>query len=354
MRVARYSKWGLLTLLVLVVVDRAAYVGLDRLGVIEAIRTARMEVLVDDQAGLLSPEQRDQIVKFHTAILTAYDIDFRIATVRGSQDINMTAADRFAGLEIGNLSLTGRGLLLLVAPDADNVRIEVGRSLEPVFTDTFVAYIEERQMVPFFQAGRVADGILATTELIADRAGDGMQTAAFADPASGAVEPSAGGGAGTAAQIGAGYERPLNSIGDSSAAGLGPIEVVAAYLGAMAAGNTNPNLEIFTDATRDMMRGWVVTLAQMRQIARTYQQCRSPRLFQTNGLAVVRYGIDERACAPFFLRRSSNDWRLDLTMMSGAIRFNHRIEWHFVKSTPSEFSFAFEDWRFDTNGFPRP
>ena len=42
-----------------------------------------------------------------------------------------------------------------------------------------VAYIEQRQMVPFFRAERIADGILATTELIVAQANEATALSGF-------------------------------------------------------------------------------------------------------------------------------------------------------------------------------
>ncbi|HUF45644.1 MAG TPA: TPM domain-containing protein [Aestuariivirgaceae bacterium] len=119
--------------------------------------------LVDDQAGLLSGQQRDRIALHHGYLLTDFDIDYRLITVSDAGDIVEFGAERYKDLDVGNLSGSGRGLLLVIDPVRDRVRLEVGHALEGVYTDAFVAYIEQRQMVPFFQAERIADGILATT-----------------------------------------------------------------------------------------------------------------------------------------------------------------------------------------------
>jgi hypothetical protein len=70
-----------------------------------------------------------------------------------------------------------------------------------VFTEAFVAYLEQRQMAPFFRENRVADGILAATELIVARAEDAAAGRAFAPPRAaritrggGATGPSTGAG----------------------------------------------------------------------------------------------------------------------------------------------------------------
>ncbi len=354
MRIPRQAKWALVLLFLLAMAAKLANRSLDRIDAPErAAGAAPVVALADDAAGLLTADHVARIREYHTAILDAYDIDYRVATVPGTPDLNLAAARRFEALRVGEFSTAGRGLLLLIAPDADRLRIEVGRGLEPVFTDAFVAYVEDRQMVPFFRAGRVADGILATTELIADRAGDGIRSAAFADPAGGTVEPSTGAGALTAARIGEGYQAPRTGTGAAVAAGPAPQDVVAAYLEAMAAGNADPDLAIFTPGSQAFLRGRVVTRAQMRQIAETYRDCGAPRVFQAAGRAVVRYPPEQRECAPFFLLAAKDGWQLDLSPMAGAIRFNHRNQWRFADGPPADFAFAFEDWQFDSKGFPR-
>jgi len=102
-------------------------------------------------------------------------------------------------------------LLLVVDPENDLVRMEIGRSLEGVYTDAFVAYIEQRQMVPFFQANRVADGIFATTELLAGRANEAIQGEEFDPVTVAGFEKSSGAGAKSRAGIATGYQRPEGS-----------------------------------------------------------------------------------------------------------------------------------------------
>ena len=58
----------------------------------------------------------------------------------------------------------------MIAEEEEEVRLEVSYGLEGIFTDAFVSYIEHEQMVPYFQRGRVGEGIEATVELVARRA----------------------------------------------------------------------------------------------------------------------------------------------------------------------------------------
>jgi len=309
--------------------------------------------MVWDDALLLNTVQRDFVARYHRVLLTDFDIDLRVLSVKGQADVAQAAAREFAARKVGSRSRTGRGLLLLIAPEANMVRLEVAQALEPVFTDTFVAYIQQRQMLPFFKSGRVADGMLATTELIYARAVAAKKGEDF-DPK--AIEAtSSGGGAQTAANIGEGYSlKPLQQQTAAVQAGYSPKDTVAAYLAAMAKRDARTDLPIYSEATRQMLAKWTVTPAQMDNVARTFQACGTPDLRQTEDSqrAVLRYPVAERACSPWFLVLEEGVWRLDLTMMQHAIRFNHRNEWHFVPGASHPYAEAFADLQFDNNGFP--
>jgi len=53
------------------------------------------------------------------------------------------------------------------------------------------------------------------------------------------------------------------------------------------------------------------------------------------------------------LARGRGHWRLDLTMMQSAIRFGCSNAWRFPDGPPADYAFAFNDWAFDGNGFPK-
>jgi uncharacterized protein len=314
---------------------------------------AEEKVLVADKAELMSAEQRQRMAEHHGFLLSDHGIDYRVITDRGTGDIVNYGVKQFKAMDVGGLSGAGRGLLLVIDAEQDKVRLEVGLALEGVFTDAFVAYVEQRQMVPFFRANRVADGVLATTELIVTRAQDAKRNQAFDAPAG--TTGSGGGGATTRAKIGAGLESAPAPSGPMAAAGSSPEETLQAYFDAMAAGDIRPDLPIYSAATRRMLKGWVMTPAQMDNVVRAYRGCRTDRSEpnQAGNRAVIRYRIADRACAPFFFRVEGGRWRLDLTMMQSAIRFGRSNAWRFADGPPADYAFAFTDWAFDGNGFPK-
>jgi uncharacterized protein len=305
---------------------------------------------VVDRAALLTAAERDFIAAYHARLLEDYDIDYRVLTASAEGDIERLSHAQFAALRVGGRSRTGRGLLLVIDPAGDRVRLEVAAALEGIYTDGFVAYLEHRQMVPFFETGRVADGILATTELVFARASEATAGRAF-DPAT--VDAfSLGGGATTAARLGRGPEQ-IATPGGQVAPAATPEATVTAYLAAMRARNARADLDLYSRETQRLLRSWTITPAQMDQVARTYRNCRGreTRVGADERRAVVRYALEERQCAPWFLVRENGAWRLDLASSQQAIRFNHRNQWRLAGGA-GDYEFAFEDWRFDRNGFP--
>lgn len=309
--------------------------------------------LVVDTAKLMSAEQRQRLADHHGFLLTDHGIDYRVVTARGIGDIVTFGVKQFKAMEVGVSSGTGRGLLLVIDAEQDEVRLEVGLALEGVFTDAFVAYIEQRQMVPFFRAERVADGILATTELIVTRAQEAKRRQAFDAPAG--TTGSGGGGATAKAKIGAGAEPTVAPGGPVAAAGSSPEETLQAYFAAMADRDARTDLPIYSRASQRMLKGWVMTPAQMDNVRASYRRCRTDRsqANRSGNRAVIRYRVSDRACAPWFFRVEGGRWRLDLTLMQSAIRFGRNNAWRFAGKPPADYVFAFDDWAFDRNGFPK-
>lgn len=308
--------------------------------------------LVIDRAKLMTDEQRRFVETYHEYLGVDHDIDYRVITAGETGDINRFSAAEFTRLGLGSESSSGRGLLLVIDPAQDRVRLEVGYALEGVFPDAFVAYVEHRQMVPFFARRRVADGILAATELIVTRAQRAAANAAFESEVW--MAGSGGAGATASARLGQG-DVPVRPLGQGRFdAGETPQATLRGYIEAMAARVADPTLALYTPETRLMLAGRVVTAAQMDNVARTYRRCGAQAVkLGPDGLrAVIHYRVDERQCAPWFFRRISGRWHLDLATMHDVIRFGRSNAWHLHRGTPHDYAFAFNDWTFDKHGFP--
>ncbi|QQG35245.1 MAG: TPM domain-containing protein [Micavibrio aeruginosavorus] len=315
--------------------------------------------LVCDSAGVFTEQQMKDLETYHAALREQYDIDYRIMVADNIGDLSAYAAKIFASAEIGQHSKSRKGMFLLLDPAQDQVRLEISAGLDAVYTDGFVAYLQQRQMVPFFQANRVADGILATTEMIVTRAQDAEAGKEFIAPEQLPDNLSIGAGAKTQAHIGSGYQQPQPTAASPSTPlshGMSPEQVVAAYHYALSQNMGSPDLDIYSSETREMKKTWVVTPAQMRNELNAYRKCDIDQTayIKDNTLAVVRYKVDQRQCAPYFLVMEDGAWRLDFRTMMENIRFNVSNEWHFDMSRPLPYADAFADWDFNKNGYPFP
>ncbi|MBO6851894.1 MAG: TPM domain-containing protein, partial [Marinobacter sp.] len=206
---------------------------------------------LEDRVDLLSDEQARSLNDYHRYLLEDHDIDYRMVIEAGDDDINQRAVTLFRSMKVGQRSDAGRGLLLLLNPAQNRVRVEVSQSLEGVYPDVMIHYLERQQMVPFFQRGRIADGILATTELMITRAQEAEQNQEYY--ASGSPSHAAGAGAVTDAELNAGAERQTEPGGPDVTAGHQPRDTVAAYLKAIAAHDDRPDLSLYTSDTQDML-----------------------------------------------------------------------------------------------------
>ena len=251
-------------------------------------------------------------------------------------------------------SRQGRIILLLIDSGSDLTRLEISGDLEGIYTDAFSGYIQQQHMVYFFQERRVKDGVLAASEMIYERARQASLGKDFQVPSRTAL--STGGGATSEAGL---SRRPSIPIPPATLpsnlihSGTDPRATLEAYQSAMAAGNKDPELEIYTDTTKTMLRTWTVTPVQMRNAAQSIRRCStypSQLFYNHEGLAVIRYPVEQRQCHPWFFREEEGKWQLDLKTMQQAIVFNQKNQYHFRGDHP--YFFAFSDLRFDKNGYP--
>ena len=122
---------------------------------------------VYDGANILTAEQEEQLNQRLKDSPTEVGKSVIIATVPdlGGQSIELYAAGLFMEWGIGD---EGRdnGLLLLIAPNQRQVRIEVGYGLTPVIPDILSGRIIREDITPKFKEGDMYGGIVAGLEQI--------------------------------------------------------------------------------------------------------------------------------------------------------------------------------------------
>jgi uncharacterized protein len=115
---------------------------------------------VTDDAGLLTASEKTDIERELAAIEQTSTDQIAVVTVKSLQgypieDYGIGLARKWGIGQKGK----DNGLLLIIAPDDRKVRIEVGRRLEPLMTDTMAALIIQNAILPKFRRGDYAGGI---------------------------------------------------------------------------------------------------------------------------------------------------------------------------------------------------
>ena len=313
---------------------------------------------VIDRSGILNKKEIQRLQDYNAALLRDHDIDFRLIMEKGGlhgTQFNLRANRLMEEVVEETQTIQGRIILLYIDSKSDLVRLEISGDLEWIYTDAFSGYIQQQHMVYFFREQRIQDGVLAASELIYERARDAGLGKDFVEP----QDVLAGGGGATAqARISGNSiipERESLIETKEIQAGMSPMETIMIYKLSMAAGNTDPQKDIYTKETRAMMENWTVTPAQLRNGVKGIERCskfQSQILFdQSNNLAVIRYPVKERQCNPWFLEKGEGRWRLDLKTMQKTIISNQKNQYHF-KEFGHPYMFGFTDLRFDKNGFP--
>ncbi|WP_261841545.1 TPM domain-containing protein [Aliamphritea ceti] len=321
--------------------------------------------LIDDQSNLLSVDDENYINEYHQVLLQRYDLDYRIVTANDISDIDEYSRQLFNDELIGEQSRQGRGLLLVIDPVKDVLRIEVSAQLESVFPDAFIAYIEQRQMVPYFKLGRVDEGIFATSELIRIRLIDAMKGGEF-DPDS--LKMSIGGGASSKGNIASGRDNTFVEGRSDILAAEQPVETLRRFFEAMENRNGRWDLDIFTAGSKLHMKGKVSTPAQMDNAVKRYKNCQMEHLFydSSRSLAVWMPKLQDRSCDPFLFEKGyDGKWRIDLKAMGDGLGHTVGNIWYLDFSRQNQsgiakYLFGFEHLyiyrpegeRFDHQGIP--
>ena len=115
---------------------------------------------ITDEAGLLTASDKADIESQLASLEQTSTDQLAVVTVKSLQGYSIE--DYGIGLArkwgIGQKG-KDNGILLIVAPNDRKVRIEVGRRLEPMMTDTMSTLIIENAILPKFRRGDFAGGI---------------------------------------------------------------------------------------------------------------------------------------------------------------------------------------------------
>jgi uncharacterized protein len=128
---------------------------------------------VNDFAGVISDAQKAELDNLSRSLLAASGDALVVATVKTFQpfaDLPSYANEMFENHGKG-IGQKGRdnGLLLVLAVDDRQVRVEPGYDLEGIITDGYAGQVSRDVMVPFFRKGDYGGGLVAGATRVAQR-----------------------------------------------------------------------------------------------------------------------------------------------------------------------------------------
>jgi uncharacterized protein len=133
----------------------------------EDVKSIHPTGYVTDLAGVIAPGTKTQLEALCTEVEQKTGAQIAVVTVHsiGNQSIEDYSADLYKQLGVGDKQ-NSRGVLILVAPDERQERVEVGYGLEPIITDARAGVVGDA-MVPLLRQGDYSGAVLTATSQLA-------------------------------------------------------------------------------------------------------------------------------------------------------------------------------------------
>ena len=306
------GRWLLRAILIALLLA-AIWVLLHALG----FRTSRR---IDDRAALLDRRQLPLFEDYLSNINYESGIDIRFVFVDSvpGGSLEDFAVREARALGIGR-TLDRRGVLFAYDLSGRRLRIEVGPTLQGIFTDRFVGYLMRQHVRSFFAGGDPNLGLRLTLRLLQSR----LRQAALGeeyDPRAAeyiedAVRLASGGGA-TATMPEAGQKAAyINAQADAAArrrfaAQPTVEETYARYLELLHDGRFYTDVGLFTGPTQVYLARFPATAGYTEDIL-LGEYGRRYEVLVRGDLALL-YFTDDPLISPHFFRRGPGGWQLDI------------------------------------------
>ncbi|HEX5067075.1 MAG TPA: TPM domain-containing protein [Myxococcota bacterium] len=317
---------------------------------VSALSLERYPGRVADAASALL-DFSDTLEWLATSCLEDLGIDVHVVTLAAPDlPAETLAPEVFALRKVGADAPTG-GLLVLLNPARQEARIEVSYTLEPVLTDALVGRIAHDQLAPYaayrFSGMAVMDALHFLKDFVLQQAIEGRLDLADAYRARPAYIERArflSGGGGASVRVPSAEElatRDLKArIADRAryAPSDRPEGSAEAFLRVQRDLAGDPSLELFTEGSQCMRRGYPVAPYEEIERARRLEAAKPWRAIVSGDRAVVTSESPPRGFVPVLLHRVDGLWRVDLVETWKSLFFNERGEyWLKNASTPYAF-----------------
>ena len=290
------------------------------------------------------------------------DLVVVITPTIADRSIEDVAVKLFTGWEIGKSTAGKKGLLILIAKKEQKIKMEVGYDLEGVFTDAYIGLVERDMLKEFLEQSDWDRGFMSTIENMVERIfGKGYyeEVRHKSSPKKEIGYYSQGAGAKTTFDLGAALQRPQPQTTKEFKEFYGAQPTVErAFECYITKNNTDYEIDLFTDESRQFFRNWRTSSGQ-RRAEREAANGKQYIIKQRGKYAVlmapfntpINDFVRQNNC-PYYFRRGEKGWQVDINAMSRSIIMGP-VSWHFLTKT-HPYMFAFEDYYLMGNrAFPK-
>jgi uncharacterized protein len=278
---------------------------------------------IDDQVGILAPFG-PRLGRMADDLAKDLGVDVHVVTLEETGTIESQSERVFRERGIGDGAPTG-GLLILLNPDTQEARIEVGYSLEGGLTDLHAGRIARDQLAPYVSYAAAGMAVMDVLHYLRDQiylsaaVGDIQLGEEFRrQPAYADIKRYLSGGAGaktrlSAVPMDADLKRAVPAERRARYAPSADVkESVAAFLRVIADLAGDPTLTLFTEGSRLMRAEY--PFARFEELKRLERiDASQPLEYRVKGdYAVATSPRPAAGFVPVLLRRENRLWRVDL------------------------------------------
>lgn len=299
---------------------------------------------VYDYAGLLkfSKENKEEALQFFDE---KYGVEMILVTMPGLEghDILTIATTLFTNWEIG-AEYGGKGVLILLADQEKQVKVEVGLEAEAVYTDLFCGYIERKQIKPYFENNQVDLGLSATMEEFIGRAEGRLTDDDIKRKMGGYLSA----GAGIKKDIKIGELTKRASIEDQQkafySARTTSEELAKRWIESLKQCMNDPFVSMYTEESQILLNNRPKMSRSLCQSQ--YQLYSQPwEIKEKAKYAVLLYPKGKKQ-GPILMKQTGLGWQIDIWSTSNWIRYDHKNEWYLGgRNHPYAFAFKKEPYK---------
>ncbi len=295
---------------------------------------------VFDYAELLeySVENKEESLKFFKEKYGAEMIIVTVPNLEGRDIINV-ATQMFTNWKIGQ-NYNGKGILILLAEEEKQIKVEVGFEVEGTFTDLFCGYIERLQLKPYFENNQVDLGLSATIEEFIGRSEGRLIDEVINKKMEGYLS------------AGAGIKKDVK-IGEFKTLKMAEPNLHIYYVPQKTPEELHE--KVLESYQRCIQEAYLPMYNEETQIRfayspkygramcnKMYQMFSNPYEILVNGDYAVLYHPGNNKVGPTFMHKGLDGWQLDVFSISKWVRYDSKNNW-FLGGRNHPYAFAFYD-----------